>query len=48
MNQAKNDFSSFIHGNGGGSLGRIKSTSTLTSQTITLDKGVDRRRIVRG
>ena len=48
MNQAKNDFSSFIHGNGGGSLGRIKSTSTLTSQTITLDKGVDRRRIVKG
>lgn len=48
MNQAKNDFSSFIHGNGGGALGRILSTSTLSSQTITLDKGADRRRIVKG
>lgn len=48
MKQAKNDFSSFLHGNGGGALGRILSTSTLTSQTITLDKGVDRRRIVKG
>jgi hypothetical protein len=48
MNQAKNDFSSFIHGNGGGALGRILSTSTLASQTITLDTGADRRRIVKG
>jgi hypothetical protein len=48
MNQIKNDFSSFIHGNGGGSLGRIASTSTLASNVITLDKGADRRRIVRG
>lgn len=48
MRQAKNDFSSFIHGNGGGFLGRIKSTSTLASQTITLDKGADMRRIVKG
>lgn len=48
LNQARNDFSSFIHGNGGGALGRILSTSTLTSQTITLDKGVDRRRLVKG
>lgn len=48
LNQAKNDFSSFIHGNGGGALGRILSTSTLSSQTITLDKGVDRRRLVKG
>lgn len=48
LNQAKNDFSSFIHGNGGGALGRILSTSTLSSQTITLDKGADARRIVKG
>ncbi len=48
MNQIKNDYSSFIHGNGGGALGRIASTSTLASQVITLDKGADRRRIVRG
>jgi hypothetical protein len=48
VKQARNDFSSFIHGNGGGSLGRILSTSTLASQTITLDKGADRRRIVKG
>lgn len=48
MKQAKNDFASFLHGNGGGALGRIASTSTLTSQTITLDKGVDRRRLVKG
>lgn len=48
MKQARNDFSSFIHGNGGGALGRILSTSTLASQTITLDKGADRRRIVKG
>lgn len=48
MKQARNDFSSFVHGGGGGSLGRIKSTSTLASQTITLDAGADRRRIVKG
>lgn len=48
MNQATNDFSSFVHGNGSGALGRIKSTSTLASQTITLDTGADRRRIVKG
>lgn len=48
MRQMKNDLSSFIHGNGGGSLGRIKSTSTLASQVITLDAGADRRRIVKG
>jgi hypothetical protein len=48
MKQVKNDFSSFMHGNGGGSLGRILSTSTLASQTITLDTGADRRRIVKG
>jgi len=48
MKQARNDFSSFIHGNGGGALGRIKSTSTLASQEVTLDKGADRRRIVKG
>jgi hypothetical protein len=48
MKQARNDFSSFVHGNGGGALGRILSTSTLASQTITLDKGADRRRITKG
>lgn len=48
IKQARNDFSSFIHGNGGGALGRIKSTSTLASQTVTLDKGADARRIVKG
>jgi hypothetical protein len=48
MRQMKNDLSSFIHGNGGGSLGRIASSSTLASQTITLDTGADARRIVKG
>lgn len=48
MNQAKNDFSSFLHGNGSGALGRIASGSSLGDQTITLDKGIDRRRIVKG
>lgn len=48
INQAKNDFSSFIHGNGGGALGRILSTSNLATNTVTLDKGVDRRRLVKG
>lgn len=48
MRQMKNDLSSFVHGNGGGALGRIKSTSTLASNVITLDKGADRRRIVKG
>lgn len=48
MKQARNDFSSFVHGNGGGALGRILSTSTISSQVITLDKGADRRRIVKG
>jgi hypothetical protein len=48
MNQAKNDFSSFAHGNGSGALGRILSGSTLGDQVITLDKGADRRRIVKG
>ncbi len=48
LKQARNDFSSFLHGNGGGSLGRILSTSTLASNVITLDKGADRRRIVKG
>lgn len=48
MKQAKNDFSSFLHGNGGGALGRILSTSNLATQTVTLDKAVDKRRIVKG
>lgn len=46
--EAKNDFSSFVHGNGGGAIGRITSGSTVTTQTITLDKGADIRRIRRG
>lgn len=46
--EAKNDISSYLHGNGGGAIGRILSTSTLSSQTITLDKGADKRRIRRG
>lgn len=48
MRQIKNDLSSFVHGNGGGSLGRIASTSTLASQVITLDATADRRRLVKG
>lgn len=48
MRQMKNDLSSFLFGNGGGALGRILSTSTLASQTITLDAGADARRIVKG
>lgn len=48
MRQIKNDLSSFVHGNGGGALGRIASTSTLASQTITLDATADARRIVKG
>lgn len=48
MEQIRNDLSSFLHGNGGGALGRILSTSTLASQTITLDTSADRRRIVKG
>ena len=48
LNQAKNDFSSFIHGNGGGLLGQIAAGSNLATQTVTLAKGVDRRRLVKG
>lgn len=48
LTQMKNDLSSFIHGNGGGALGRLTSGSTVGSQTITLDKGADLRRIEQG
>lgn len=48
MKQAKNDFSSFVHGGGGGALGRIKSTSDTATATITLDKGADLRRVPKG
>lgn len=48
LNQAKNDFSSFIHGNGGGALGRVLAGANFTTATVTLDKGVDRRRLVKG
>jgi hypothetical protein len=48
MRQIKNDLSSFIHGNGGGSLARIASSSSLAGQTVTLDTGADKRRIVKG
>ncbi len=45
--EAKNDLSSFIHGNGGGAIGRVTSGSTLSTQTITLDAGADIRRVRR-
>ncbi len=48
MRQMKNDLSSFIHGNGGGALGRIASTSSVAGNVITLDAGADKRRIVKG
>jgi hypothetical protein len=48
LTEAKNDFSSFLHGNGGGAIGRITSGSSTSSATITLDAGADIRRIRRG
>lgn len=45
---AKNDFSSFIHGNGGGALGRTTTASDYTTATVTLTAGADKRRIVPG
>jgi hypothetical protein len=35
--QVKRDFSSYIHGNGGGALGQISSGSNVSTQTITLE-----------
>jgi len=48
MMGAKNDFSSFIHGNGGGALGRTTTASDYTTQTVTLTNLVDKRRLVKG
>jgi hypothetical protein len=46
MTQIKNDLSTFIHGNGGGALGRMTAGSAPTSSaTITLASGADVRRI---
>jgi hypothetical protein len=46
MKQVKNDLSSYIHGNGGGALGRMTAASTPTSSaTVTLRAGADKRRI---
>jgi len=45
---AMNDFSSFVHGNGGGALGRTTTASDYTTNTVTLTAGADKRRIVRG
>lgn len=48
MNQAKNDFASFIHGNGGGAIGATTTGSDPTTQTVTLTAAADKRRIVKG
>lgn len=45
MKQVKNDISSYIHGNGGGSLGRLTSGTTVSTQVGTLRAGADKRRI---
>jgi hypothetical protein len=45
---AQNDFSSFVHGNGGGALGRTTTGSDYTTNTVTLTAGADKRRIPRG
>jgi hypothetical protein len=45
---AMNDFSSFVHGNGGGALGRTTTASDYTTQTVTLTAGADKRRILKG
>lgn len=42
---AQNDFSSFIHGNGGGAIARTTTTSDYTTATVTLTAGADKRRI---
>lgn len=45
MRQVKNDLSSYIHGNGGGALGRLTAGTTVTSNTGVLRAGADKRRI---
>lgn len=45
LRQLKNDYSSYMHGNGGGALGRLTAASNPATATITLTKGADRRRI---
>jgi len=49
MIQIQNDLSTFIHGNGGGAIGRMTSTSTpAASNQITLRAGADSRRFELG
>jgi hypothetical protein len=48
LTQMKNDLSSFVHGNGGGALGRLTAASNTGTATITLDKGADLRRVEQG
>ena len=45
---AQNDFSSFVHGNGGGALARTTVGSDYSTNTVTLTAGADKRRIFRG
>lgn len=46
MRQVKNDLSSYIHGNGGGSLGRLTAGTLVASSNVgTLQLGADKRRI---
>ena len=48
MLQVKNDISTYIHGNGGGALGRLTAGTVVTTNTGTLQLGADRRRIEPG
>lgn len=48
MMQAKNDFASYIHGNGVAALGRMTAASSVASATVTLRAGADARRIEYG
>lgn len=48
MAQVKNDISSYIHGNGGGSLGQLTAASDPTTATCTLSAYADKRRIEPG
>lgn len=48
MRQMKNDLSTFLHGNGVGSLGRMTAGSDPTTATITLATGADIRRFEPG
>ncbi len=44
MAQVKNDFSSFIHGNGGGAFGQLTAGTTVSSQVGSLTLAADKRR----